>query len=380
MKLTEEQKQAKEQIVKLLLANEPYIVLSGIAGSGKTTTIRHIIADYKKKVTLLNGLSNTKPKNIVYLATTNKACKVLADTLGVPVLTVHRYFGIYFKQSIPNHLKLFSDCLFVIDECSFIDSGLFSTIKSITSNCQFIFMGDEAQLKPVNSESVVFSCGFPLVSLTKPIRQENKEIGDYVHQIREYIIDPIRNSFPKIKESNSFVRLERKEFKETIKNLADTDKVICATNSKVKTYNTFLFNKKMNRDHYEVGDTLVMNTYFQGIKTDTIVEIDTIEQGYLAGVKGVEITFVGYPDVVGFIPDKGQQSIIDYRKNFFEKYICDVRPAYAVTTHKAQGSTYNKVYIDLQNFSHIKSTLDLARMLYVAISRAKQQVIFTGDL
>ena len=63
-----------------------------------------------------------------------------------------------------------------------------------------------------------------------------------------------------------------------------------------------------------------------------------------------------------------------------ERTWIDLRAAYAQTVDKSQGSTYDKVFIDLDDISHCTSGARIARMLYVAVSRARHQVIFTGDL
>jgi ATP-dependent exoDNAse (exonuclease V) alpha subunit len=56
----------------------------------------------------------------------------------------------------------------------------------------------------------------------------------------------------------------------------------------------------------------------------------------------------------------------------------DFRFAYASTVHKSQGSTYDTVYIDLEDISVCRDLSQLARMLYVAISRATTRVVFYG--
>jgi ATP-dependent exoDNAse (exonuclease V) alpha subunit len=58
----------------------------------------------------------------------------------------------------------------------------------------------------------------------------------------------------------------------------------------------------------------------------------------------------------------------------------DLRAAYAQTINKSQGSTYDKVFIDLDNVSRCHVGDQIARMMYVGVSRARSQVIFTGDL
>jgi hypothetical protein len=58
----------------------------------------------------------------------------------------------------------------------------------------------------------------------------------------------------------------------------------------------------------------------------------------------------------------------------------DLRAAYACTINKAQGSTYDRVFIDLDDIGRCNSGDQIARMLYVAVSRARDQVFLTGDL
>jgi ATP-dependent exoDNAse (exonuclease V) alpha subunit len=57
-----------------------------------------------------------------------------------------------------------------------------------------------------------------------------------------------------------------------------------------------------------------------------------------------------------------------------------LRAAYAQTINKSQGSTYDRVFIDLDDLARCSSGDQLARMLYVGFSRARHQVFLTGDL
>ncbi len=57
-----------------------------------------------------------------------------------------------------------------------------------------------------------------------------------------------------------------------------------------------------------------------------------------------------------------------------------LRLPHACTIHKSQGSTYENVYIDLDSFKACKDRETLARLLYVAVSRAKNHVYFHGSL
>ena len=58
----------------------------------------------------------------------------------------------------------------------------------------------------------------------------------------------------------------------------------------------------------------------------------------------------------------------------------DLRPIHASTVHKAQGSTYREVFIDLANISKNNKWREVARLVYVAVTRASHKVHIFGDL
>ena len=61
-------------------------------------------------------------------------------------------------------------------------------------------------------------------------------------------------------------------------------------------------------------------------------------------------------------------------------YYPDLRYTYASTINKAQGSTYDTVYIDLNDLAKCNDRDLQLRLLYVAVSRARHKVVFTGDI
>ena len=58
----------------------------------------------------------------------------------------------------------------------------------------------------------------------------------------------------------------------------------------------------------------------------------------------------------------------------------DLRNAFACTINKSQGSTFDAVFIDLDDVRRCNSGEQMARMLYVAVSRARNHVYLTGDI
>ncbi len=60
--------------------------------------------------------------------------------------------------------------------------------------------------------------------------------------------------------------------------------------------------------------------------------------------------------------------------------MADLRPGYASTVHKAQGASVDDVYIDLSDVGTNGNSEEVARLLYVAISRARKNVYLYGNL
>ena len=74
--------------------------------------------------------------------------------------------------------------------------------------------------------------------------------------------------------------------------------------------------------------------------------------------------------------DRENYGLVAYMDNNW----IDLRAAYASTINKAQGSTYKKVFLDLDDIKRCNSGDQIARMMYVGVSRASEQVFLTGDL
>ena len=63
---------------------------------------------------------------------------------------------------------------------------------------------------------------------------------------------------------------------------------------------------------------------------------------------------------------------IDFYKT--KEEFSDIRPRFASSAHKSQGSTYRDVYIDLVDIQRCKDDLTRYRLTYTAITRAKRNV------
>lgn len=125
--------------------------LSGYAGVGKTTVVAHVVSSLD-----LDRL------RVVVLAPTHKALSVLSEKLGgvqVETMTLQAALALKVKDmpdgqqetedtGEPGSLREFR--LAIIDEASMISAGMFATALSKRGLCKLLFVGDPAQLPPVD--------------------------------------------------------------------------------------------------------------------------------------------------------------------------------------------------------------------------------------
>ena len=405
--LTPSQEEAKAEIIAFLLdPDQKYFVLKGVAGTGKSFLISHVEKDFVEVTKLLLSTGTYKPLKWQYTATTHKAAHALRMATGMDTCTLHSLLSLQLKSNyntgknflIRNNVADVEDLIIVIDEASYIDYDLLEAIDTYTINCKVIFMGDPAQLTPIGlNHSPVFLAGFPTHTLTQVVRQSAVHpLSPILQHLREYVLGNTE-SLPKIATCPELVRLSPTEFNKVIIDEFSASwcpaksKVLAWRNKTVMKYNQLLFSGVNNRSNFEIGDVVVNNKAIPNISTDAEVEIVSVLSTYCLGVKGHKyVVDTGSKSVRVFVPDNPT----DYKKHLNRaikdgktedvKTImdtwADLRPVYASTVNKAQGSTYDKVFIDLGDFKTLKDPNQLARLLYVALSRAKYQVVFTGDL
>lgn len=82
--------------------------------------------------------------------------------------------------------------------------------------------------------------------------------------------------------------------------------------------------------------------------------------------------FEGYANITG----KGFRTKKVMEDEFFNAL--QVKFAYAITCHKAQGGQWNEVYVDTPTFGDEPLTLDLQRWVYTAITRATERLYLTN--
>jgi hypothetical protein len=250
-----------------------------------------------------------------------------------------------------------------------------------------------------HTRTPVFDAGFPGAMLSKVVRQnEGNPIVDLSTKMREWVEsgEPPSPFTP----DNHHVRIvSRDEFNQlAVKEMTRPDwaysasKILAWTNNCVVAFNRAMRNQVKGDPQFQAGDFAINNTYLAtkpvSIKTDAMVHILDITPAVRHDVAGREFLLEGFGRV--FMPDnqhdakvrlKVAQEAGDYTvmQNIQDTW-ADLRAAYACTINKAQGSTYDRVFIDLDDIGKCRQAEQIARMLYVGISRARHEVILTGDI
>lgn len=408
--LTADQQAALDAFYLFLLDPiETVFVLSGYSGCGKSTLVKTLLErlpNFQKTIHLIN------PSGIEYepelTATTNKAAENLARITGREVRTIHSALGLRVQTDfrtntttlVARPMEPLEHKLLLIDEYSTVDNELLGFVFSRTKNCKVVFIGDPAQLLGVKAtSSPVSAAGFRGAALTTVVRQAaGNPIVDLSTKFRNTVNTDEFFSF--VPDGHHVRHLGRVDFNAAIEaefTRADwayeDSKILGWTNKCVIGYNQYVRNLVKGDPHFAVGDYAVCNQYLEInkkiLKTDQLVMITSIEPDTeIYGVRGNWLT-VNH-DTRTFLPKslaeknaaikqaraKDEINLVAQMENTW----IDLRGAYAQTVDKSQGSTYGKVFIDLDDIRRCNSGNRIARMLYVGVSRARDFVYFTGDL
>jgi len=409
--LTADQLAVKQAFIKFILdPTQSRMVIQGYAGTGKTTVTSVLIEELPNILRTAELLGQQKEiiHDVQLTATTNKAAEALAYLTKRPVSTIHSLLGLRVDtnwktrettlQQTRNTMD-FHNTLIFIDEASYIDPKLLDLIEKLTVHSKVIFMGDPAQLAPVKfNYAPVFKAGYPTVALTDVVRQiAGNPIIDLATAFRNTVNS---GQFFKFKpDGEHVVHLDRDTFERTmIKEFSRPDwkshdsKYLAWTNKAVIAHNHAINGLIKGTPNLAVHDYAVCNKYIakkgHRIKTDQLVQVTKIDPAQQHGVDGWNVELDHR--FTAFLPKslekktkrlkeatkKEQYAVV---REISETWI-DLRAAYACTINKSQGSTYDRVFIDLDNVGKCNNANMIARMLYVAVSRARHEVYLTGDL
>lgn len=423
--LTQDQQNGWDDFFAFLMNDEKFYLIYGKPGTGKTFLIGKIA---KEIFTLYNSacqMMNLQPKYNAadFTATTNKAAEVLEHSLNLPVQTIHSYLSLKvdnnYKTGKTNLIQILpkriSGKVLFIDEASMIDEELFEFIDKSTPDTKVVFVGDAAQLAPVGAE---ISPIFAHVSeqnrtfLQEPVRNaDSPALMALCDQLRRTVetgqFEPIQE-VPGTIEYLSPQQMQSK-IEEHFVHTEKDSRILCYSNQRVQLFNTAIREMQGRGDVFEPGEVLVAARAYNKDKLTISVERQIIIQKAFKTIEyggyepytpdGLPIPYRVYEacsihnEYSSFmlkIPCDFEYAAntltkLKRKKDWplyfqFQEVFADMRPRYASTVYKSQGSTYDTAFIDIGNIGTCHDPKQVARMLFVAASRARHKLYLFGKL
>lgn len=417
--LNEDQENASKGVFEFLMGNQKEMIISGPGGVGKTFLMGHIIDNIIPQYQSICQMMNIPSKydSIIMTATTNKAAEVLSRATGRPTKTIHSFMNLTVvddyasgrsKLTKTRGWEVHEDTIIFIDECSMIDTPLRTALMEGTKNCKIIYVGDHCQLAPVmEAVSPIYTQNLVQHTLLQQMRNNGQPaLMAVCNQLRHTVET---GEFKPIKIQPGVIDLFTADQMEEI--LTETFheengacRVLAYTNKRVTEYNDYIRQDIRSRpEAFQLDETLVNNSAVQLKAAMLSVEAEVkivwaddktkmvdIDDGVQLEVRDVILEDQFRTCYTVMLPMDRQHftDLVKYYKKIknWNRYFHlkntypDLRPRDSSTVHKAQGSTYETAFIDLDDLSTCTNPNMAARMLYVAFSRARNRVIMYGNL
>ncbi len=373
----------------------PMLMLTGGPGTGKTTVIKGIVELYGE----LHGCSldpkdykKEEPFPFILAAPTGRAAKRMAESTGLPAVTIHRLLGWNgsggFDKDEENPLE---GKIIIVDETSMVDIWLaFQLFKALPSNIQVIFVGDEDQLPSVGPGQVLkdllASTCIPTVRLSDIYRQsEGSSIIELAHEIKG---GRLPANLTQQQTDRSFIKCSSGQIAQAI------EKVVL--NAKKKGYAPMdiqvlapMYRGPAGIDRLNVILQEILNPNPDGTRK----ELKFGDVKFRIGDKVLQL--VNQPENNVYNGDMGEIVSIFYAKENTEKQdmvivsfdgieatytrqdLNQITHAYCCSVHKSQGSEFPIVIMPI-----VKSYYRMLRrnLIYTGITRSKQFLILLGEV
>ena len=372
-------------------ARQGVLILTGGPGTGKTTTVRGIVALFQKM-----GL------DILLAAPTGRAAKRMSELTGEEAQTIHRLLGMSWNESA--HMVTFTkgekepleaDAV-ILDEMSMVDVELFAALlRALRPGTRLIMVGDADQLPSVGAGNV-FS------DLIRSGRIETVFLREVFRQAEQSAI--IRNAHavnlgqPPLLANNQgdFFFLCRRDAQRAVSTVVE----LCRTRLPE--------NMGIPADQIQVltptrkgpAGTINLNRLLQAAlnpAADGKREVQWGERLFRAGDRIMQTKndydvvweksdgtvgtgmFNGDVGKIVQIDPSGEWLTVDFDGRtalYGVEQLNEVDLAYAQTIHKAQGSEYRCVVLAAMPAAQ---SLMVRGVLYTALTRARELLILVGD-
>ena len=416
--LTAEQAAALEALDGFVQGEEKLYLLTGYAGTGKTTLLQRFIRGLRDR-------GDQRP--IVLSAFSNKATKVLVAMaaqwgLEIDAMTCSKLLGLrpvineddgkqMFQLDRQQGSQIDRYRLVIIDECSMINQELWELLVNAVSNLyrgtQILFVGDSAQLPPVNEpESACFRQIVHRAELTEVVRYGGA-IGVIAEDIRRNLE---RDRLPRFTSDTNTDNTEgcfvlprpawetlliRAFTSPAYQKNPDQVRALAYTNRRVAQLNHTIRSAIYgpNALRFVPGERLIALT--PCLEEDAIVLPTSAECEVIHAARGREgewplwilevETENGDYKTLRVLHESGQAEfkakvdVLAQEKRWMEFWDLQQRfhavdYAYSLTIHKSQGSTFQDVFVDVPSMLSNRNLIERNQLCYVAFTRAAKRL------
>ncbi|MCI6256603.1 MAG: ATP-dependent RecD-like DNA helicase [Clostridiales bacterium] len=375
-----------------LAAGRQVMLLTGGPGTGKTTSLRGVLA-------LFDALG----LETALAAPTGRAAKRLGDLCGVDAATIHRLLETQFDPGTGRLVFAHdeSDPLrvdaVIVDETSMVDIALMRALLSaLRGDCRLVLVGDPDQLPSVGPgnlfSDLIRSGSIPMVRLTEIFRQAAESaIVMNAHGVNRGELPDLRNKggdffFLRRKDparaAETIVELVKERLPRNMGIPADQIQVLSPTRKTVAGTGALnrAIQEAVNPPDREKGERRFGEFIFR--EGDRVMQVrnnyDLMWRDRDSLTSGMGV-FNGDIGQITGVDNRNECITVDFDGRIVEyspDMLGELEPAYAITVHKSQGSEYRAVILSVCKGTPMLLTRGV---LYTAITRARELLVLVGD-
>lgn len=350
VELSHEQQAALDKLIDFYLKSpEPYFVLHGLAGTGKTTVLAQMARKFP---------------HAMLCTFTGKAASILRLKTEIEATTIHSaFYKLLEEKTVNGKQKLtFTEAhdegalhgaLLLLDECSMINEAMAKDL--IKTGAKIVACGDPGQLPPVEGRQFFSTHNLKLERIHRQALES--PIIRQAHSVRQ--------GFGYENDGPDFVVATHGQL--TAEDKLQADIVLCWTNATKKAVNRHMRDLRgySMMPHPQVGEPIVClrNAPDYGIFNGAIY---TLLEPFMEGDTQITIEVEGNRTVVHCVNFEGFRSGLP----------SNVKPTtwfdfgYALTVHKAQGSEWRNVIL----VDEYRRKEERREWLYTGITRAAEKI------
>ena len=358
----------------------PLSIITGGPGTGKSTIIKVILALYVK----LHKNQENSLLGVKLLAPTGKASKRLVEITNFEATTIHRYLGFNGFNFEYGPYNQTDDQFIIVDEASMMDLPLaYQLFAGTQKKCQVVIVGDVDQLPSVGPGQVlkdlIDTKEITTTRLKKIHRQgANSKIIDLAHSINDGVLpEDLMENYP----DRTFISCPSEqvasETKQVMAQLMDQGiDIVSDVQVLAPMYRTVGGINELNNTIQALynKEERQINFHFQAFKIgDKVIQlVNRVDKKIMNGDIGIIDDFVIKFDKITNVIIKYDTGKVLYNIDELE----EISLAYAISVHKSQGSEFPIIVLPISSYY---AFMLKRKLIYTAITRAKQQLIIIGD-